>query len=155
MLDYYQVRLSEWWRGWSRSCLTRWFYQQTLHCDCLVRAAPCHLITFALFEWVLIMKPSEDLLTNIINCVAGVDWPFSLHTLDYILCSISGAWPLQRWSSLMSPVFTQFPSSYPGHYHTLCHPSHLNLRKYPLNKALEYFSQTRIYLKTVMSLSYW
>ena len=89
----------------------------------------CHLITtlctatitVALFEWLLIMKSREDLLSSIINCLAGVDWPFSPHTLDYILCSISGAWPPQRWSSLLSPVFTQFPSSHPGHQHTLCH----------------------------------
>ena len=67
------------------------------------------------------MKSLEDLWSHLINCLAGVDWPFSLHTLDYILCSISGAWPPQRWSSLLSPVFTQFPSSHPGHQHTLCH----------------------------------
>ena len=30
VLDDYQVRLSEERRGWSRCCLTRWFYQQTL-----------------------------------------------------------------------------------------------------------------------------
>ena len=89
----------------------------------------CHLITtlctetitVALFEWLLIMKSLEDLWSHLINCLAGVDWPFSPHTLDYILCSISGAWPPQRWSSLLSPVFTQFPSSHPGHQHTRCH----------------------------------